>query len=249
MLDSLHLQWTKCACGDPELMKGRTWRKRRAKTVRTILRSKDFVLAEEYIDLLRWAKSNGARFPKLHPASFSDTGRGIVAKKGLTKGEEIISLPESLLITCQTVKQGWFGSCLEGSGISLTPRQKLCVFLIYERCRGEDSFWRYYIASLPQSFNTPACFTRAELGFLPESCRLKAEQQIHEVKSAYKGAKAFWSHLLMCTGHQQNLQGIRNECFQEISTSHPQGGWKNGLDAIRCIFSCTLILLTTGLSG
>ena len=170
--------------------RGRTSRKRRRIRNPSIGTNSSHVVHEafdpKYIQLLKWAKKNGILFSKLRPAVFHDTDRGVMACKKVKSGDCVVSVPHHMLITTRTVEK----SCLWARVLKkwqsrLSPRQILCAFLIYEKYRGEKSFWFPYIQTLPTTFNTPAYFTEHELKFVPKSCRQECELQVVTLRENY----------------------------------------------------------------
>ena len=149
----------------------------------------------EYITLLKWAKRNRISFGKLRPAYFSATGRGLMTCKKISSGGLVISVPEEMLITTKTAEQSDIGKRL--IKLRLKPLLMLCVFILYEKHRGESSFWYPYISTLPRSFSTPAYFNDVELNALPSSLSEQCTTQINTVHESYEELKG---SLESCTG-------------------------------------------------
>ena len=173
---------------------GRTGRRRKRK--RSDIYHGEFgraVFEPEYIELLKWARRNGISFGKLRPAYFPQTGRGLMTCKKLFSGDLVISVPEKMLITTKTAERSEIVKALIKlqPKHSLTANQILCVFILYEKFRGESSFWYPYISTLPRSFNTPAYFNAEELTALPSSLQQHCVTQIKTVRESYEELKGF----------------------------------------------------------
>ena len=170
---------------------GRTARRRyRKRNSRCTEKAGFAVYDPESITLLKWAKQNGIYFGKLCPAMFTQTGRGLMTNKSLIHGDIVISVPENMLITLKTANESKIGrqlSKLQTKHLDLSTKQMLCVFLLYEKYRGRNSFWYPYITTLPKSFTTPAYFSEEEIQLLP--CDLQSERcvQLRSVRESYKG--------------------------------------------------------------
>lgn len=176
---------------------GRTGRRRKRKKNGNYHRKYGRAIQDcEYIALLKWAKRNGTSFGKLRPAYFPQTGRGLMTCKKLASGDLVISVPEHMLITTKTVEQSEIGKLLIKLQLMslLSTNQMLCVFILYEKYRGESSFWHPYISTLPRSFNTPAYFNEEELGALPSCMHQQCETQITTVCESYEELKGFLEH-------------------------------------------------------
>ncbi|KAG0622727.1 hypothetical protein M758_3G118800 [Ceratodon purpureus] len=79
----------------------------------------------------------------------SGSGYGAFAGPGgVAKGSVIVKVPRKALMTDETARQCQDIGPLVKKG-NLSPWQAMCLHLLYERARGEASFWYPYIAVLP----------------------------------------------------------------------------------------------------
>ncbi|XP_070568313.1 SET domain-containing protein 4-like [Ptychodera flava] len=171
--------------------RGRTQRHRRRKHNFSRSLGSD----SSFINLLKWMRRNGFHGTFLNPANFRDTGRGLMASNAIRSGDLLISLPENLLITTDTVMKSYLRELIIRNFPRLSPEQVLCTFLICERCRGRLSFWRYYILSLPKDFTTPVYFQDAELCLLPGTIRTRAFSEKEKIVEAYNQLEHFFSNV------------------------------------------------------
>ncbi|KAJ1805881.1 hypothetical protein LPJ75_005188, partial [Coemansia sp. RSA 2598] len=107
---------------------------------------------------------------KLTLAYFPDTFRGMMATRDIAAGEDVVRVPESLLITASKVRQlvaagaPSASSCPSGSKPArwaLSEHQSLAYWLYAESEKHTRSEWHRYIDSLPRDFASVPLFTLA----------------------------------------------------------------------------------------
>ena len=111
--------------------------------------------------LVTWLESNGVCLSPeagwgraAHPLrveaetveDFELSGRGLIARKELTQGQEIVKVPSKLLLTRKTAQRELGSSIVPDS---LNEYLALALLLIRERSLGQQSFWASYIGILP----------------------------------------------------------------------------------------------------
>ncbi|XP_061177066.1 SET domain-containing protein 4-like isoform X2 [Saccostrea echinata] len=173
---------------------GRTKRTRRKK--RTNKPVIDF--SEEIVGLSKWmkkeSKTHGFKWRSiLYPANFLDTGRGMMTRETLHPGDTIVSIPQHLLITVETVLSSSIGELVKRQKLKLSSQQLLSLFLLSERNKGDNSYWHPYIATLPMTHTTIGYFSARELTLFPQKLRKAAESRISDIKQAYFEVKDFHS--------------------------------------------------------
>jgi len=72
------------------------------------------------------------------------SGRGLIAFKNIQQNEKIIEIPESIIMTDKTDFN------YDENGASMNEYDKLAIFLIRERSKGNKSFWMPYLDTLPK---------------------------------------------------------------------------------------------------
>lgn len=178
--------------------RGRTWRRR--KRTKNTQNRPHILLDPDYINLLKWAKRNGVVFDGIRPAIFHDTGRGMVATRNIKNNRDIVSVPEKLLITTQTALKSVIGTIYQRvitrRNVKMSKKCLLCLYLIYLRYLGKQSFWFPYIKTLPKDFNTPSYFKEKELKLLPSSCSKRCLNQISELKIAFENVQDIFGETL-----------------------------------------------------
>ncbi|KAJ2220464.1 hypothetical protein IWW45_009095 [Coemansia sp. RSA 485] len=116
-------------------------------------------------DLRSWCKARGMPKTKLTLAYFPDTFRGMMATKDMGTGEDIVRVPESLLITASKVKRLLASD--RTIPWTLSEHQSLTCWLYTESEKRARSEWHMYIDSLPRDFASVPLFTLS--GTVPAS--------------------------------------------------------------------------------
>lgn len=98
---------------------------------------------------LAWAKGLGLVLSGLAVAGTPDAGLGLMATRYIGRGELVMRVPHSLLVT--------------GSNAQLGGTNALAMRLLEERAKGATSHWRPYVNLLPKGdFGTPLFFNDSE---------------------------------------------------------------------------------------
>ncbi|XP_050342852.1 SET domain-containing protein 4 [Nymphalis io] len=141
---------------------GRTQRQRRHKNLLNFYscnNEKDLIL------LSSWLKKHGVRYnKKLVLAVFSDTGRGILTKKKIMAGEELMNLPLNLTINVTSLLMDVvFCSiflenkipCLLKYNYKVSFQSLMAFYLVYLKSQGCECKWYIYLESLPKVYTVP----------------------------------------------------------------------------------------------
>ncbi|KAM4700983.1 SET domain-containing protein 4 [Discoglossus pictus] len=174
---------------------GRTGRRRKKKNIGSNGSAVNKSHEVEYVQLKRWLKERGFQDRHLRAADFTDTGRGLMATRFLQPGELIISLPETCLITTDTVLQSYLGKYITGWSPPISPLLALCTYLITERYAGGNSQWKPYVDLLPSTYSCPVYWDPETVNLLPEPVKQKALDQVNELHELYVGSLPFFSSL------------------------------------------------------
>ncbi|CAH0729048.1 unnamed protein product, partial [Brenthis ino] len=159
---------------------GRTQRKRRHKSLLnffTCNNEKDLILFNS------WLSKQGVRYnKKLVLAIFNDTGRGVLTKKKINAGEELINLPLNLTINVTSLLMDVvFCSiflnnkvpCLESYRRKVSFQSLMAFYLVYLKAQGVESKWHIYLESLPKVYTVPY--------FLPLDMKCYIDEEILSV--------------------------------------------------------------------
>eukprot|EP00011_Vannellida_sp_DIVA3-517-6-12_P005687 CAMPEP_0114619382 /NCGR_PEP_ID=MMETSP0168-20121206/8186_1 /TAXON_ID=95228 ORGANISM="Vannella sp., Strain DIVA3 517/6/12" /NCGR_SAMPLE_ID=MMETSP0168 /ASSEMBLY_ACC=CAM_ASM_000044 /LENGTH=476 /DNA_ID=CAMNT_0001830551 /DNA_START=166 /DNA_END=1596 /DNA_ORIENTATION=+ len=119
---------------------------------------------EPFTKLTQWLGENGvdvASFPVAIAADIGQEGSGLVARRDLTEGELLVSIPERLLLSLQSADENGVGE-LKAKVLDAIPSVKLALHLWME-LQKPKSFWKPYIDSLPRTLSLPIFWTVEEL--------------------------------------------------------------------------------------
>ncbi|KAM7385235.1 hypothetical protein PAMP_001328 [Pampus punctatissimus] len=186
---------------------GRTARKRRQRC-ENIVQSVSLCHQSQYVRLMRFLHHRGFTSTLLQPALFTDTGRGLQTLKNVKPGQQLISLPESCLLTTSTVLDSYLGQYIKSWTSRLSPLLALCVFLVCERHREEASDWLPYIDVLPTTYTCPCYFADDVMVVLPISVRRRALEQREAVREIHSSNQDFF----------RSLQPILSQPVEEVLT-------------------------------
>ncbi|KAL6086467.1 hypothetical protein STEG23_002726, partial [Scotinomys teguina] len=176
--------------------RGRTGRVRRRRRRRSSdPRGVNESYRPEFIELKKWLRDREFEDTGLVPACFPGTGRGLMSKTSLQEGQMIISLPESCLLTTDTVIRSSLGPYIKKWKPPPSPLLALCTFLISEKHAGDQSLWKPYLDILPKSYTCPVCWEPGVVDLLPRPLKAKAEEQRAHVKDLFASSRAAFSTL------------------------------------------------------
>ncbi|XP_044106894.1 SET domain-containing protein 4 isoform X4 [Neovison vison] len=176
--------------------RGRTSRIRRQKLFRSsVSRGVNESCKPEFIEFKKWLKDRKFEDTNLIPACFPGTGRGLMSKTSLQEGQMIISLPESCLLTTDTVIRSYLGTYIAKCQPPPSPLLALCTFLVSEKHAGDQSLWKPYLDILPKAYTCPVCLEPKVVNLFPEPLKAKAEEQRARVQGFFSSSRDFFSSL------------------------------------------------------
>ncbi|GKV00252.1 hypothetical protein SLEP1_g12976 [Rubroshorea leprosula] len=123
-------------------------------------------------------------------------GRGLAAARDLRRGELVLRVPKSALLTSESVMKDESLSLALKSHPSLTPTQMLTVCLLYEINKGKSSWWHPYLIHLPRSYEILAAFGEFEVQALQVDYAVwAAKKAVTKAKSQWKEARKLMEEL------------------------------------------------------
>lgn len=141
---------------------GRTQRKRRHKKARNFHTCNE---SKEIVQLNSWLKTQGTKCnEKLILAIFEDTGRGVLTKKKIKAGEELLNLPLNCTINVTSILMDVdFCSiflenkktCLLDYGHKVSFQSLMAMYLVFLKIQGSKTKWSIYLESLPKEYTVP----------------------------------------------------------------------------------------------
>ncbi|XP_057360334.1 SET domain-containing protein 4 isoform X1 [Manis pentadactyla] len=149
----------------------------------------------EFIELNKWLKDRKFEDTNLTPARFPGTGRGLMSRTSLREGQMIISLPESCLLTTDTVIRSYLGEYIVKWQPPPSPVLALCTFLVSEKHAGDRSLWKPYLEILPKAYTCPVCLEPEVVNLLPKPLKAKAEEQRIHMQEFFTSSRDFFSSL------------------------------------------------------
>lgn len=119
-------------------------------------------------EFTQWAKSSGTEFGKIRIKQFAPDYRGVCAQKQIKAEEQILSVPEELIITEEKGKNTKLGRLVAESGME--PDYPFLFYLaifILEEMMKKDSLWKPYMDVYPKTAsNFPIFYTNEEKALL-----------------------------------------------------------------------------------
>lgn len=213
---------------------GRTKRKRCRK------KSRNFCACDSSEDLVllnSWLTRNGMRRNKnLALAVFDDTGRGVLTKKKIRAGEELITLPLNLNINVITIliDKLFCGIFLENNKNCLLEYKQtvsfqslMAFYLTFLKVQNSDTKWHIYLENLPKDYTVPY--------FLPNELKYNIDPDIFSViekqKDIIESSYKIFSDIL-----KSNIS--QNEIIQDFKKSYklPLYEWAYFTVNTRCVY-------------
>lgn len=121
--------------------------------------------------LIHWLEQAGATISQLQVVSLGGGERGIRALAELAPNEKLLRIPRRCVLTVDDARASEIGQLIEAHAPRIEDeRMYLLAFILREKERGEDSFWKPFVDVLPRSFPThPFFFDKHELSLLTGS--------------------------------------------------------------------------------
>ncbi|ESW13964.1 hypothetical protein PHAVU_008G241400 [Phaseolus vulgaris] len=124
-------------------------------------------------------------------------GRGLGAVRDLRRGEIVLSVPKSALMTRENVMEDKKLCFAVNRHSCLSSAQILIVCLLYEVCKGKTSRWHPYLMHLPHTYDILAMFDEFEKRALQvDEAVWVTEKAILKAKSEWKEAHALMEDLM-----------------------------------------------------
>ncbi|KAG8366384.1 hypothetical protein BUALT_Bualt17G0074100 [Buddleja alternifolia] len=108
----------------------------------------------------QWLKDEGVVSAKtpVKPGVVPE-GLGLVATRDVSRNDVVLEVPKKFWINPDAVAASEIGSVCSG----LKPWLSVALFLLWEKFKGEESKWRYYMDVLPESTNSTIYWSEEEL--------------------------------------------------------------------------------------
>ncbi|XP_015881388.3 protein SET DOMAIN GROUP 40 isoform X1 [Ziziphus jujuba] len=123
-------------------------------------------------------------------------GRGLGAARDIRKGELVLRVPKSALLTREILLEDEKLSVAVNGHSSLSPVQILAVCLLYEMQKGRSSWWYPYLRNLPHNYDILATFGEFEKQALQvDDAVWAAEKAILKAEVEWKEANVLMKEL------------------------------------------------------
>lgn len=122
--------------------------------------------------LCKWAQDNGAYWSKVQFGVCIEPGvHGVVAKEDIQPYEKFIAIPNRLLFSYRLAAHSPLAQVFAEHPLEAKETEEVlfALYLLYERRRGEASFWHPFIKSLPDNIDTPADWQSFEAAQLQDA--------------------------------------------------------------------------------
>ncbi len=144
--------------------------------------------SDKFVNLVKWLRDGGARFPKLYMKYYSDDYRGVHCLAKVRNNDTVLYVPLKYIMTSEVARGSIIGRRIVESRIELRSKHSyLAAYLLQERELGVKSFWNPYIRILPERYaNMPIFFPEDELAWLTGSFTLyKIGDRIDSLRREY----------------------------------------------------------------
>ncbi|KAJ9540914.1 hypothetical protein OSB04_027420 [Centaurea solstitialis] len=124
-------------------------------------------------------------------------GRGLCAVRDLQKGQLILRVPKSALMTSQTLILNDHRLSISLPKFSLSSTQILTVALLNEVAKGKRSWWYPYLTQFPSNYDILSSFDQFEIQALQlDDAIWAAEKALEKAKMEWKSATAIMKELM-----------------------------------------------------
>jgi hypothetical protein len=107
-----------------------------------------------FSNLIGWLKKNNAVFPNIFIDHVSDRYRGVKASKYIKPNSSIISIPFKCIMNVKKAKESEIGKMITDKKLPIDcDHDLLSLFLLSEKIKGNKSFFKPYIDSIPSTYN------------------------------------------------------------------------------------------------
>jgi hypothetical protein len=122
-----------------------------AVAVAVVAGSSDSQLKEEQVNAFKkWFIDKGGVVNGLDVAEFSGMGRGIQAASDVSADQDVLFIPASMIISANTVKTSDDRDHKQLYKLFQDEQELITAFILFERAKGDDSFWKPYFDVLPE---------------------------------------------------------------------------------------------------
>jgi len=123
-------------------------------------------------------------------ADFEDTGRGMRAKRDISIGEVIISIPADLAITSKVIRTDPVMDDLIENYIKkpdqISYKELFMIYLLHQKSLGKSSKFYKFLKTVPKSYTNPSLWKPEEVQLLPKLLKEKTLAEQTDINSSYE---------------------------------------------------------------
>jgi histone-lysine N-methyltransferase SETD3 len=161
------------------------------------------------VTLLHWLQEGGAHVFHVRVASLERGERGLCALDDIAPEETLLRIPSRYVLTLEEARSSSMGRLLDAHAPADEEWVYLAAFLLQEKDRGERSFWKPFLDSLPKSFpSLPFFFDERELSLLKGSIAPRLVRSLRESLKA--------QHVYLC----EHIPGFERFTFDTFVWAH-----------------------------
>ncbi|KAK9908367.1 hypothetical protein WJX75_006775 [Coccomyxa subellipsoidea] len=149
-------------------------------------------------DFFEWLRKEGAFIASIESGLVAEGFRGVIAKTDIDPGTLLVSVPERLLLSAHSAKKDTaFAQALSATNKQSTnSSQVLAAHLLHEVCKGQDSYWKPYLATLPRQYTCLSYFCPEDIQELQVAYAMDIAHSVAEaLKSDHTSVKPLLSAL------------------------------------------------------
>lgn len=144
---------------------------------------------------LAWFRKNGGRANNITLDDFPPMGRGVKPLVDVKMGQEVIFVPPRLAISLDLLQKSKDPNIKYLAKEIPSEEELLAAFLLYERSKGESSFWYPYLQVLPDNVPNLVHFSDYEM------MELQHSTIIYEALNHRKRVHEHFKHFVNRTSH------------------------------------------------
>lgn len=135
---------------------------------------------------MSWLKENNVKMSGVEIVDYGDAGYGLKATEDIKQGQEVISVPQTAMLTEETAQKSYLGSLISCDPILQHMSNVSLALHTLAEFVSSHSPWQPYLRFLPSSYSTTLYFTPQQMQMLKGSPVLEdAVKQFRNIARQY----------------------------------------------------------------